>query len=90
MPRNIDYTVPEEYEGRKTIHFLRGYCGFSSRLMRKVKYALKCNGQPTRTIDRLRSGDIISVCIPDDDILPEITEAEIDIVYEDDRSEAHV
>lgn len=84
MPRNIDYTVPEEYEGRKTIHFLRGYCGFSSRLMRKVKYALKCNGQPTRTIDRLRSGDIISVCIPDDDILPEVTEAEIDIVYEDD------
>ncbi len=84
MPRNIDYTVTAEYDGRKVIHFLRGYCGFSSRLMRKVKYALKLNGETTRTIDRIKCGDIISVCIPDDDALPEITEAEIDIVYEDE------
>ncbi len=84
MPRNIDYTVTEEYDGRKVIHFLRGYCGFSSRLMRKVKYALMLNGKTTRTIDRIKSGDVISVCIPDDDSLPEITEAEIDIVYEDE------
>lgn len=84
MPRNIDYTVTEEYDGRKVIHFLRGYCGFSSRLMRKVKYALMLNGEATRTIDRIKCGDIISVCIPDDDALPEISEAEIDIVYEDE------
>ena len=84
MPRNIDYTVTSEYDGRKVIHFLRGYCGFSSRLMRKVKYALKLNGETARTIDRLKSGDIVSVCIPDDDTLPEITEAEINIVYEDE------
>lgn len=84
MPRNIDYTVPEEYDGRKVIHFLRGSCGFSSRLMRKVKYALKCNGESARTIDRIKAGDIISVEIPDDDVLPEALEAEIDVVYEDD------
>lgn len=84
MPRNIDYTVTAEYDGRKVIHFLRGYCGFSSRLMRKVKYALMLNGVTTRTIDRIKCGDIVSVCIPDDDALPEITEAEIDIVYEDE------
>lgn len=84
MPRNINYTVTEEYDGHKVIHFLRGYCGFSSRLMRKVKYALMLNGNQTRTIDRIKTGDVISVCIPDDDALPEITEAEIDIVYEDE------
>ena len=84
MPRNIDYTVPEEYDGRKVIHFLRGSCGFSSRLMRKVKYALKCNGESARTIDRIKAGDIISVEIPDDDVLPEALDAEINIVYEDD------
>ncbi len=84
MPRNIDYTVTAEYDGRKVIHFLRGYCGFSSRLMRKVKYALMLNGETTRTIDRIKCGDIISVSIPDDDALPEVTEAEIDIVYEDE------
>ena len=53
MPRNIDYTVPAEYEGRKVVHFLRGYCGFSARVMRKVKYSLKLNGEQTRTIDRI-------------------------------------
>ena len=84
MPRNIDYTVTEDYDGRKVIHFLRGSCGFSSRLMRKVKYALKCNGEPARTIDRIKAGDVISVEIPDDDVLPEALEAEIDVVYEDD------
>ena len=84
MPRNIDYTVTAEYDGRKVIHFLRGYCGFSSRLMRKVKYALMLNGETTRTIDRIKCGDTVSVCIPDDDALPEITEAEIDVVYEDE------
>ncbi len=84
MPRLIDYTVPPEYDGRKAVHFLRGSCGFSSRLVRKVKYELKCNGEYIRTIDRISAGDILSVCIPDDDFLPEITEAEIDIIYEDD------
>ncbi len=84
MPRSIDYTVPSGYEGRKVDHFLREYCGFSYRLMRKVKYALKLNGEITRTIDRVKSGDVVSVCIPDDDVIPEITETEIDIIYEDD------
>ncbi len=84
MPRNIDYTVPAEYEGRKVVHFLRGYCGYSARLMRKVKFALKLNGVQSRTIDRLKCGDILSVEIPDDDVLPEALNAEIDIIYEDD------
>ena len=84
MARSIDYTVPPEYEGRKVVHFLRGYCGFSARVMRKVKYSLKLNGVQTRTIDRLKEGDVINVVIPDDDVLPEALEAELDIIYEDD------
>lgn len=84
MPRNIDYIVPPEYEGRKVVHFLRGYCGFSARVMRKVKYALLCNGEKARTIDRLKSGDVINVTIPDDDVMPEALTADIDVIYEDD------
>lgn len=84
MPRNIDYTVPPEYEGRKVVHFLRGYCGFSARVMRKVKYALLCNGEKARTIDHLKSGDVINVTIPDDDVMPEVLTADIDVIYEDD------
>ncbi len=84
MPRSIDYKVPSEYDGRKVVHFLRGYCGFSSRLMRKVKFSLQLNGVQTRTIDRLKEGDIINVIIPDDDVIPEALHAEINIIYEDD------
>ena len=84
MPRNIDYNVPAEYEGRKVVHFLRGYCGYSARLMRKVKFALMLNGERSRTIDRLKCGDILSVEIPDDDVIPEALDAEINIVYEDE------
>ena len=84
MARSIDYTVPPEYEGRKVVHFLRGYCGFSARVMRKVKYSLKLNGEQTRTIDRIKGGDIINVIIPDDDVLPEALDAELDVIYEDD------
>lgn len=84
MPRKIDYTVPQEYEGRKVVHFLRGSCGFSARLMRKVKFSLRLNGAQTRTIDRLKSGDILTVEIPDDDVLPEALNANINIIYEDD------
>lgn len=84
MPRKIDYTIPTEYEGRKVVHFLRGYCGYSARLMRKVKFALTLNGVQSRTIDRLKTGDILSVEIPDDDVMPEALQADIDIIYEDD------
>ena len=52
--------------------------------MRKVKYSLKLNGEQTRTIDRIKGGDIINVIIPDDDVLPEALDAELDIIYEDD------
>ena len=49
VPRNIDYTVTSEYDGRKAVHFLRGHCGFSARLMKKVKFSLVCNGEKLRT-----------------------------------------
>ena len=84
MPRKIDYVVPPEYDGRKAVHFLRGYCGFSARLMKKVKYSLLKNGEPLRTIDRIACGDVIGVSIPDGGEPPEVCDADINIVYEDE------
>ena len=87
MPRKIDYTVTEEYDGRKTIHFLRGHCGISSRLMRTVKFAkdgMLCNGEHIRTIDKVKCGDIITINIPDDEPQIELKNTELDILYEDD------
>lgn len=87
MPRTIEYTVTEEYDGRKVIHFLRGYCGVSSRLLRSIKFTadgMKLNGVKTRTVDRLKMGDKVSITIADDENAPEPLAAEIDIIYEDD------
>ncbi len=87
MPRKIDYTVTEEYDGRKAIHFLRGHCGVSYRLMRTIKFAkdgMLRNGEYVRTIDRVKCGDIITICIPDDEPLIPLQKAELDILYEDD------
>ena len=87
MPRRIDYTVNEEYDGRKVIHFLRGHCGISSRLMRTVKFAkdgMLCNGEHIRTIDKVKCGDIITINIPDDEPQIELRNTELDILYEDD------
>ncbi len=87
MPRKIDYKVPEEYDGKKLIAFLRGFCGLSTRLVRSLKFSengMMLNGVHVRTIDRIKSGDVISICIPDDGSRVEPLKAELDIVYEDD------
>lgn len=87
MPRKIDYTVPEQYDGKKAISFLRGFCGLSTRLVRSLKFSedgMKLNGVHVRTIDRVKCGDIISICIPDGENEIESLKAELDVVYEDD------
>lgn len=85
MSRTIEYTVPPEYDGCKAVRFLRGGCGFSARVMKKVKYSLLCNGSRLRTIDIVKSGDKISVILPDDDeVAPQEICAELDIIYEDE------
>lgn len=87
MPRKIDYTVPEQFDGQKVIAFLRGFCGLSTRLVRSLKFSengMMLNGTHTRTIDRIKKGDIISICIPDDGNEIEPLRAELKIVYEDD------
>ena len=87
MPREIKYTVPEEYDGKKVVHFLRGYCGFSSRLVRSIKFTpegMKLNGEKTRTVDRIKSGDIITVFLHDSGEAPALAKADLNIIYEDD------
>lgn len=87
MPREISYTVTEEYDGKKVVHFLRGFCGLSSRLLRSIKFTpdgMKLNGEKTRTIDRIKCGDIITIYMPDSGDAPEPMEADLQIIYEDD------
>ena len=87
MPREISYTVPEEYDGKKVVNFLREHCGFSARIVRSIKFTadgMKLNGIKTRTTDKLKSGDVVTVFMPDSGSAPEAMPADINIIYEDD------
>ena len=87
MSRKIDYIIPEEYDGKKVIHYLRGEKKYSVRLVSQLKQkdgGLTLNGGHIRTIDRIHSGDVLSVCMPDDSNGIEPIEYPLDIVYEDE------
>jgi len=87
--RSIDYTVPEYFDGKKLISFLRGHIKISVKLLRSLKRipdGIMLNGKQTRTIDIIRSGDVIRLNIPDDEStsvsIP--TDYPLDIIYEDE------
>ena len=87
MPREIIYTVTQEYDGQKVGQFLRGFCGFSARIVRSIKFTpdgIRLNGTKTRTSDILKCGDTVTVFIPDSGDAPEPMEADLQILYEDD------
>ena len=87
MGRIIKYTVPEEYNGKKVISFLRGNAGISSRLLKalkRIENGITLNGEHIRTVDILHTGDILAVDIPCPDSEIQPIKMPLDILYEDD------
>ena len=67
MNRKLEFTVPEEYEGKKAFYFLRGCAGISARALsslKRVDGGITRGGETLRTIDRLHAGDIVIVTLP--------------------------
>ena len=88
MPRSISSTIPPELDGEKLIVFLRGHLKISARLLPKLKndpVGLLRNGEHIRTVDRVHTGDVITVTFPDEEnaIPPSDTE-NLHIAYEDE------
>ena len=70
--RTLEFKVPEEYQGKQALHFLKRYAGLSSRIIRRLKgvpNGMLLNGEHIRTVDVLHAGDIFTINIP-----PESTE----------------
>ena len=87
MPRIIDFEISEEYNNIKIFTFLKYKKGFSTKLIRTLKNTengILLNGLFVRTVDFLKTGDRLTVSIPDDETAPSPAESELDIVYEDD------
>lgn len=85
--RQIEFTVTESFDGKKVYNFLRGYVKISTRLMRTLKRipdGIMLGDKQGRTIDIIRTGDKITLNIPDDETVPIPIEYPLDIVYEDD------
>lgn len=87
MGRVISYTIPEEYDGKKVIAFLRGEAEISCRLLKalkRVENGITLNGEHIRTIDLLHKNDLLCVNIPCPDSEIEPVEFPLEILYEDD------
>ncbi len=67
--RRIDFTIEEKYDGERVVEFLRNEAMASARLITKLKHdydGIMLNGVHTRTIDLLKTGDILSITLPVD------------------------
>lgn len=88
MTRKLSYTVTDAYSSRKVLDFLK-HLGFSHRLITKLKQSpdgILLNGVHIRTIDPMKSGDILEINLPDDkkESISIPVEMPLDIVCEDD------
>ncbi len=86
MNRKLEFTVPEEYEGKKAFYFLRGCAGLSARALSSLKRidgGITRDGETLRTIDRLHAGDIVIVTLPVETETVEPMNINIDVIYED-------
>lgn len=87
MGRKIEFTIPESYDNKRVISFLRSEAKLSSRLIRTLKHydeGITLNSVHTRTVDIMHTGDILAVDIPCPDGEIEPVEMPLDILYEDD------
>ena len=86
--KQLVFTVPDECDGMTARVFLRRRCGVSARILTQLKRekdGILRNGQLLKTIDILRSGDLIVLNLPEDksEIVP--VKGELDILYEDEN-----
>lgn len=87
MKRTIKYKIPEEFDEKKVIAYLKGEAKISARLLRSLKRTengITLNGEHIRTVDILHTGDELKIEIPCPDGEIEPMNIPIDVIYEDD------
>lgn len=83
----LDYLVTEEFNGLKVYNILRGPMKVSGTMIKRLKKSggILLNNAPVRTIDGVKSGDILTVIIDNNEgatITPENNP--ISVLYEDE------
>ena len=85
--RRLSYAVPPEWDGRTVREFARRRLGLSARALAELKRlpaGLQRNGQPCRTVDLLRTGEVFSLAIPEETAVYEPVPGPLSILYEDE------
>ncbi len=85
--KTITFIVSDEFDNTDANTFLRKHCGLSARTLSKLKrtnLGITRNGELLKTIDKVFSGDVIELALPDDknEITP--IKGELNILFEDD------
>lgn len=88
MNKTLSFTVPKQCDNLTCRTFLRKECQVSARMITRLvrtEMGITSNGIPIKTIDRVHSGDIITLKLPSDNsgIVP--TRIELKVVFEDDH-----
>lgn len=86
MDNKLIFNVPAEYDNKKAVIFLKEKCGFSARMLTRLKRipnGITMNGQLLRTVDYVKSGMTVEILLPDEEMTIEPTDGELDIAYED-------
>ncbi len=83
--RKLSYTIDDKFDNKQVQQFLK-HLGFSRSIITSLKHndRLQCNGNHIRTVDLLKSGDVVTVALEDcTDIIPNFSLG-IPIIYEDE------
>ncbi|MBR3975016.1 MAG: RluA family pseudouridine synthase [Clostridia bacterium] len=88
MPRILKYTVEEDLNGEKIIKCLRENLQMSARMVVKLRHtpeAIKLNGVHARTVDKLKTGDVLEITFPEEkNEIPATHFDDISVLYEDE------
>lgn len=88
MSEKLEFIVPEEYDGKKAIAFLRKHCNLSARMitqLKRKKDGILMDGKILRTVDFTQAGSKVEINLPaeESEIVP--VEGNFDIVFEDEH-----
>ena len=88
MSEKLKFIVPDEYDGKKAIAFLRKHCNLSARMitqLKRKKDGILMDGKILRTVDFTKAGSRVEINLPEEEseIVP--VEGNLDIVFEDEH-----
>lgn len=88
MSEKLEFPVPDEYDGKKALVFLKSHCSLSARIitqLKRKKDGILMNGKNLRTVDFVESGKTVEINLPDEKSDIEPVNGKLEIAYEDEH-----